>query len=565
MIRKRILTVLIGLILLACVVSAVSAASLRFRVDQSGADIYIGQDGTATVVYSYHFINDASGAPIDAVDIGLPTSQYNIANVKADVDGSPVTDITDSPYVKPGIALNLHSLTLAPGAQGTLQVSISGIRNLIYKTNKVQNVQKPYASFQYSPNSFGSDYVYGNTNLTVTLHLPPGLKSEEPRWFTPQNFPGKGQPETGIDDQGNAYYRWQSAQANSSTQYIFGAAFPARLVPASVLMSESPLNLSKFSWDSVCPWIFCAGFFGFLGLVIYGSVTADKKRRLQYLPPKIALEGNGIKRGLTAVEAAILMEQPLDKILSMMLFSVVKKGAAVVVTKTPLKIQKTNAAGLQLYDYETGFIDAMTADNPGATRTGLQNMMVNLVKSISEKMRGFSRRETIAYYQDIMKKAWEQVESAGTPEVQMQRFDDAMDWTMLDQRFEDRSRTIFSRGPVFVPIWWGRYDPGFGRGASLQTPSAAPSQVGSAPGGVNLPSLPGADFAASIAGGIQNFSSGVVGDITNFTSGVTKTTNPPPASSSNYRPGSGGGGRSCACACACACAGCACACAGGGR
>ena len=33
-------------------------------------------------------------------------------------------------------------------------------------------------------------------------------------------------------------------------------------------------------------------------------------------------------------------------------------------------------------------------------------MMVDLVKSISEKMRGFSRKETIAYYQDIMKQAW---------------------------------------------------------------------------------------------------------------------------------------------------------------
>jgi len=30
-------------------------------------------------------------------------------------------------------------------------------------------------------------------------------------------------------------------------------------------------------------------------------------------PPKISIEGHGIKRGLTAVEAAILMEEPLDR------------------------------------------------------------------------------------------------------------------------------------------------------------------------------------------------------------------------------------------------------------
>ena len=82
------------------------------------------------------------------------------------------------------------------------------------------------------------------------------------------------------------------------------------------------------------------GFFGFIGLIIFGSINADKKRRLSYLPPKISVEGNGIKRGLTAVEAGILMEQPLDKILSMILFSMVKKGAAQVVSQNPLKIEK---------------------------------------------------------------------------------------------------------------------------------------------------------------------------------------------------------------------------------
>ena len=59
----------------------------------------------------------------------------------------------------------------------------------------------------------------------------------------------------------------------------------------------------------------------------------------QYLPPKIQIEGHGIKRGLTAVEAGILMEQPLDKVMTMILFGVVKKNAATVVTRDPLKLQ----------------------------------------------------------------------------------------------------------------------------------------------------------------------------------------------------------------------------------
>jgi hypothetical protein len=163
-----------------------------------------------------------------------------------------------------------------------------------------------------------------------------------------------------------------------------------------------------------------------------------------------------------------------------------------------------------------------------------------------------------------MEKAWEQVAAADTPEMKMKNFDDAMDWTMLDQRFDDRTRDTFGPRPVILPMWWGRYDPNIGRssGGGHSTPSMPGNTP---PTGVNLPSIPGGEFTASMVGGIQSFSSNVVGNLTSFTSGVTDKTNPVPktTSTSSGSRGGGGGGRSCACACACA--GCACACAGGGR
>jgi len=136
---------------------------------------------------------------------------------------------------------------------------------------------------------------------------------------------------------------------------------------------------------------------------------------------------------------------------------------------------------------------------------------------------------------------------------------------MLDRRFDDRSREVLSRGPVIVPMWWGRYDPGYGRATGSGAPvSHTPTQVGQAPASSSMPTLPGADFAASIVGGVQSFSAGVIGDLTSFTGNITNKTNPvPQTTSSTWKGGGGGGGRSCACACACA--GCACACAGGGR
>ena len=58
--------------------------------------------------------------------------------------------------------------------------------------------------------------------------------------------------------------------------------------------------------------------------------------------------------------------------------------------------------------------------NAAEQRRALQEMMTDLVQSVSEKMRGFSRKETVAYYKDIMEKAWQQVEQADTPEMKMQ-------------------------------------------------------------------------------------------------------------------------------------------------
>ena len=194
-------------------------------------------------------------------------------------------------------------------------------------------------------------------------------------------------------------------------------------------------------------------------------------------------------------------------------------------------------------------------------RKGLQSMMVELVKSVSAKMKGFSRKETVEYYKDIVQRAWAQVEAADTPEVKSEKFAETMEWTMLDKDYDDRTRRTFT-GPVFVPTWWGRYDPSFGRAATASVPSSMPGMnvhTGT-PGGAR--GLPGSSFAASVVGGVQSMASGVIGDVGAFTGGVTKTTNPPPPPSKSSGGSRGGGG---GCACACACAGCACACAGGGR
>ena len=288
------------------------------------------------------------------------------------------------------------------------------------------------------------------------------------------------------------------------------------------------------------------------------AVNANR-RKLKYLPPKISIEGHGIKRGLTATEAAILMEQPLDKVMTMILFGVIKKEAAEVVTRDPLELSFAKEEPTDLHQYEKDFLKAFGEKNAGPRRKLLQDMTIALVRSVSDKMKGFSRKETIDYYKAIMEKAWGQVEAANTPEVKSQKYDENLEWTMLDKDYDDRTRRTFT-GPVFMPMWWGHYDPTY-RPAAAGT-SVRPASIPTSSGGSRA--LPGADFAASVVGGVQGFSNKVLGNLNSFTEKVTGTTNPPPKpppSSGRSGGGRSGGG----CACACACAGCACACAGGGR
>ncbi|MCD6402204.1 MAG: hypothetical protein J7L73_09775, partial [Anaerolineales bacterium] len=363
---------------------------------------------------------------------------------------------------------------------------------------------------------------------------------------------------TGLDKQGRITYTWHNPGANAYTPYEFGASFPKSYVPANAIVTPSLLERLGIDKDTLVP---CACWSGVIATIAFFSwlgAASSKKRKLKYLPPKLSIEGHGIKRGLTAVEAAILMEQPMDKVLTMILFSLLKKNAAKVISKDPLKIEaiEPQPAGLRIYEKE--FLKAFKEKTSARRKKKLQTLMIALIKSVSKKMKGFSRKETIAYYKKIMEKAWQQIEAADTPEVKSQKFDEYMGWTMLDNDFDDHTKNVFQRGPVFVPIWWSRYDPGW-QGTSVS--SSRPISSGS--GGsksISMPTLPGSQFASSVVTGLQSFSSNVVGNITNFTSAITNKTNPVPKTSSGSYHSSGGG-----CACACACAGCACACAGGGR
>ncbi len=555
---KKLRISIILLALVALTFNSAQAADYLFRLNDMHVNVFVNQDGTASIDYVFSFINNPSASPIEFVDVGMPVNRYSLNDVTADVDGNSVSvssDYQGSGGI--GFAVSLGSRAIPPGGNGRVHVYVPNVGPWL----RFDDSDKNYASFVFDTTYFGRQYVEGSTSTTVSFHLPPGVQPGEPRWHAaPSGFPSE--PTTELDDQGRVTYTWTNPQASGAEAYQFGASFPAKYVPSSAISQPSIWEALGISQDQLSTFACCGGFFA---LIIGGSWmanSASKRRKLQYLPPKIAIEGMGIKRGLTAVEAAILMEVPLDKVMTMILFGVIKKNAAKVVTRDPIKLELTSPQPEGLNPYETEFLKAFDNTTAADRKKQLQAMTISLVESVSNKMKGFSRKETIAYYKDINDRAWKQVEDAQTPELKSETYDKYMEWTMLDKDYEDRTREVFHSGPVYVPIWWGRYDPSFGRPSGTVGPSSTSMPSGGGGGHVTLPSLPGSTFAASIAGSVQNFAGGVIGNVNEFTNNITNKTNPMPVAT-RYSGGGGGGGHSCACACACA--GCACACAGGGR
>ncbi len=538
--------VILGMALLAW---PALAQDYSFTLDKNISHVYVNSDGSVDLEYYLTFTCDEGAHAIDIVDVGMPNSYYELSSVTASVDGTMITDIRPSEYVKPGVEVHLGDKTIQPGQTGTLRLRARVPRMVYYDRD-----DKSYTSVEFSPTWFGSQYVHGTTFLEVNFHFPPGVTGDETKYHYEKFTSWSTQ-----DDR--IVFTWRNPQASGSTQYTFGIGFPTQYV--DTVYSAPAFNFLGAILDKVCgsQWLWIVLFFiGWSGITWLGGIF-QKRRRMRYLPPALSVEGVGIKRGLTAVEAAILLEVPLNKVLTMILFGLLKKGMVTVQSDKPLKLKKVEPPpeGVELRGYEKRFLEAITTKRTLSERQ-LRKMVVKLIKDVNEKIKGFSRRDTVAYYRDIVKRAWEQVAAGETPQVKSQRIDEGLEWTMLDEDFDGKMRRTFRDEPVFLPRWWWGYQPwvaSSGGGGSAARPATGRTGGGTP---IELPTLPGAAFADTLVTGVEGVADRVVGSIEKFTGGVTQTTNPPSVRASS---GSGGGGYGCACACACA--GCACACAGGGR
>lgn len=599
---------LLLLLLLTLLPGAAGAQTYFFEVPEMLLQVYVQPDGSARFAYDIVFEN--YGSDIDIVDIGVPHEDYQLVDFTASVDGQPVYDIRTSEYVKPGVEIHLHDYAIPSGQSGALHVEYQ-MPKMVYQ----DLTNRDWASLQVSPTWFDSSLITGLTDLEIAVHLPEGVGTDELR-FQDEPFSDMGMV------QGRAVADWLFPNTSLTGPHKVGVSFPKAVMTSVVDQNLLQLAGLWYEGSTVAqvvvglglliaftiafmrttgatgffPWfLLCGGIVWLLlrrpllgPLLLIPAIAAAwlaqsryRRRRLRkYMPAIAQVEGGGIKRGLTAPEAAALLELPINKVLTLMIFGLLKKGVLQQVQASPLQVRTAPAfapanaaegrrervklrkaaaqdAGIALFTYEQNVLDTIRQhpDKPLEEIDFTEDIKSFLV-DVGARMKGFDLSDTQEYYRHIVKRAVEQASVIEDIREREAALDRDMEWILMDENAPDVFTTsTWSYDPV-----WTRPSGGSGGGSiSLggSKPASAPSFGDVARGFAGWSENTAGSLAAAISpGGLPQGAGGIV-NLSGIDRGVSKAL----SSASSGSSSSGGGG----CACACAGCACACACAGGGR
>ena len=595
--------------LLAALVTPAAAQEWSFAVPKMLLEVTPNPDASVTLEYTIEFYCNEGAHVIDVVDMGLPASDYDISNMSASLNGTPLTGITRSTYIPIGVEVPIFP-PIEPGQTGTLHFEAT-MPDRVYQ----DTTNKELASLRINPTWWEGQYVTGTTVLGIVVYLPDAVDLEQVVYQLNKPFDRKMQLE------GKKAVAWvmQDVRMDGINKHQVGLSYPRDWMERVV--TQTAWDLAWKWWTESGGVRFWVGLlmliaFGiwyfrltggtgtclFIPLVIilpivwaaspelealgipilvlffiFGERLIAKSKR-SYLPPIESVPGGEIKRGLTAPEAAVLLERPLGDVLALVIFGMMRKSLVTVTRDDPLTVElpelyqvtrgerrkRAAKSGSVIRGYEQPFLDAIM-EKPGTPvpELNLSKEMKALVTNVVERMEGFDLDRTKEYYESIVLKAWREAKVIGDVEKRDEYVDNNIGWLMLDTGYPRHFHTWHNSGYHYAPRWAG--------------PSVAgPSVSGpSGPTGGGRTSI--GDVAASFAGWSENIAGRMAstmdpvsvglkdGGVMNL-GGVDKVGMnflDAMAKSSGSSGGGGGGGGGCACACAgCACA---CACAGGGR
>jgi hypothetical protein len=519
----------------------VSAQSRVYSFDHEWAQIFINQDGTIDLTYNVS-LTLTSGDPINYMQLGQPKGDFTVGEA-TDLQGHQLQTSDSSSGSNYQVKVNLYQpLTAGNTIWFTVTTNVAG---MIY--NDTQNPDN--YGMQFAPQWMQEVSV---NDVRVLIVLPPKVAINEVK-----TLPDKFWNSTSTVEGRTAVF-WQIPVLQPNEQYLLGVSFPASSMPNyKPTQASGGIGLDTILALIVLPII----------AIIVVTVVVQVARKSTYSSPKVSMETLGIRRGLTAVEASYLLDMKPTQIVTEILYSLLQKRAVWVESANPaLKLRimpeyknKTGTAQNPLRYYEIDFLDAVKEDGT-LDEEKLAHTVMFLRDTMEQKLRGYSRRDTVNYYGKIVEKAWLQVEQAGTAELSSKAYDEQLLWLLLDPNYRSRTETTFHErpfqpSPFWLWYWYGytRYNP-----HPTYTPNVdAPAKA------AKPPQIPGAQFADNIATAVEKTSSNIVTDIEKFANAILPI-QPQKASHTPARHDAGCVCACAACACACACVSCACACAGGG-
>lgn len=512
-------------------IAIIKAESLTYRVDYEYVKIWINDDGTIDLLYGIK-VTCYSGT-MTGFYIGQPTGDFKIGEAK-DATGTQLNarDVSEGNNYRADVTL-LKPISKGESSEFTLSTNVG---KMIFKDE-----QNPgNYGMKFTPTWFDDAEL---ADLKLLIIFPPGTKVEDvkntPDWDSTQ------------EEEGRLATYWERQNFTQGQRFEVGVSFPSSLLP-NYKADEGSSGISSL----LIPLIILIFIAIFAFLFIRRFITGIK--RTKYLSPQIGMESLGIKAGLTAVEAAQLIDVPPQKVVTAILYGLLlKKVISVEGTDPSIKL-RASPQPQELRYYEIDFIKAIKPDGFLSEEKLAQTIMY-LRDTVDNKIKGYCREDTINHYKSVVAEAWKQVETAQTPELASNLFNEQLLWLMLDGKYVDRTREKFTP-IIFIPSPdWGWY---YYNRRYLPKPETLPQAP--SPTQPSKTTIPGADFADSVARSFEQTSSKIVLSMEKFTKSILP---PPTQQAQSHAPAQHRSNCVCAChtcACACACVSCACACAGGG-
>ena len=537
--RSILLVALLALCMVfASAVSLAQAQANLYTINHEWAQIVINDDGTIDLTYNISLT--VTQGTIRSFDVGQPNRDFTIGTAQ-DQYGNPLNTYSFTPDVASVDFKN--PLNVGDSIWYTITTNVGG---MIYNdTTNPGNY-----GMQFIPQWISDTAIY---DVRVQIVLPSGVQVSDVK--TTQNFYNG----TSTVDNKLAVY-WEKPSLAPNEQFPIGVSFPSQFLP-NYTPTATPTSGGGFD-----TFIIIIAVVAVLAAIFVFIFIIYRVSKSSYSTPKVSMETLGVKRGLTAVEASYLLDMKPPQIVTEILYSLLQKRAVwAEQTKPSLKLKvlppyenKTGTKDNPLRYYEIDFLNSLKADGT-LDEEKLAKAIMFLRDTTEEKLKGYSRKDTVDYYRKIVAQAWTQVEQAGTPELASNAYNEQLLWLMLDPNQRAQTETAFRNRPFQPqPLWfWWWYGYTIYHPHPIYTPNInAPAQSGPAP------AIPGADFANNIATSMEKTSSNIVVNLEKFANSIV-----PPAPKTSHEPTRKGADCVCACAacaCACACVSCACACAGGG-